>query len=55
MMVMGPGHLVRALFHSPLKILLVMWVAENLLVVSGDYFLLVVSVDYFMLSATVEY
>ena len=40
MMVLGPGHLVHALFHFPLKILLV---------VSVEYFLLVVSVEYFQL------
>ena len=39
-MVLGPGHLVRALFHIALAILLV---------VSVKYFLLVVSVEYFQL------
>ena len=46
MMVMGPGHLVRALFHFPLK---------NLLVVTVEYFPLVVSVEYFPLFMSVEY
>ena len=50
MMVLGPGHLVRALFHFSLKILLVMSVAKNQLVVSVDYFPLVVSVEYFQLT-----
>ena len=36
MMVLGPGHLVRALFRFPLNILLVMTVAQNPLVVSVD-------------------
>ena len=49
MMVMGPGHLVRAIFHFLLKILLVVSVAQNPLVVSLDYFLLVMSVEYFHL------
>ena len=42
--VLGPGHMVCALFHSPLKI---QWVG------SGDYFPLVVSVDYFPLVVSV--
>ena len=49
MIVLGPGHLVCALFHSPLKILLVVSVAQNLLVVSVEYLQLVVSVEYFQL------
>ena len=48
MMVLGPGHMVRALFHFPLKILLVLSVAQNPLVVSVDYFVLVMSVEYFI-------
>ena len=47
MMVMGPGHLVRAIFYFLLKILLVVSVAQNPLVVSVNYFPLVVSVEYF--------
>ena len=47
MMVLGPGYLVRALFHFPLKILLVMSVEYCPLVMSVEYFKLVVSVEYF--------
>ena len=61
-MVLVPVHLVRALFHFPLKILLVVSVAQNLLVMSVNYFTLVVSVEYFqlieslnMLVVSVEY
>ena len=46
MMVLGPGHLVRALFHFPLKILLVVSVAQNPLVMSVDHFDLVESLKY---------
>ena len=49
MMVLGPGHLVRALFQSSVKILLIVSVAQNWLVVSVDYFTLVVSVEYIQL------
>ena len=49
MMVLGPGRLVRALFHLPLKNPLVMSVSQKPLVVSVDYFLMVVSVEYFQL------
>ena len=45
MMVLGRGHLVRALFHLPLKIPLVMSVKYSMLVVSVEYFPLVVSVE----------
>ena len=47
MMVMGPGHLVRALFHFPLKIPLVVSVEYSPLVVSVEYLPLVVSVEYY--------
>ena len=46
MMVLGPGHLVHALFHFPLKIPLVVTVEYFLLVVSVEYFPLIVSVEY---------
>ena len=46
-MVLGLVHLVRALFRLPLKIMLVVSVAQNLLVLSVDYFPLVVSVESF--------
>ena len=36
-MVLGPGHMVSALFHYPLKIPLVVGVAQNPLVVSVEY------------------
>ena len=64
MMVMRPGDMVRALFHLPLKIPLVvwvaqnplvMWVAQNPLVVSVEYFQLVASVEYFLLVVSVDY
>ena len=44
--VLGPGHLVRALFNFPLRILLV---------VSVDYFHLVQSMEYFHLVESFEY
>ena len=47
MMFLGPGHLVLAIFHFPLKVLLVVPVAKNPLVMSVYYFPLVVSVEYF--------
>ena len=57
MMVLGPGHLVRALYHFPLIITLVVSVeyfqlieSQNPLVVSVDYFQLVMSVDYLKLT-----
>ena len=53
MMVLGPVHLVCAIFHFSLKIPLVLLVeyfqlieSQNQLVMSVEYFLLVVSVDY---------
>ena len=49
MMVLGPGHLVCALFNFLLKIMLVVSVAQNPLVVSVDYFPLVASVEHFQL------
>ena len=45
-MVLGPGHLVRAIFHFPLKIPLVMSVEYFSLVVPVEYFPLVVSAEY---------
>ena len=54
MMVLGLGHLVRALFHF-LKFLLVVAVAQNPLVVSVAQNPLVVSVDYFHLVKSLEY
>ena len=51
MMGLGPGHLVCALFYFPLKILLVVSVAQNQLIVSVDYFPLVVSVEFFIESS----
>ena len=62
MMVVDPGHLVRALFHFPLKIPLVVSVEIFPLVMSVEYFqeiesqnMLVVSVEYFLLVMSVEY
>ena len=55
MMVLGLGHLVRALFHFPLKILLVVSVEYFTLVVSVEYFLLVMSAEYFPLVLSLEY
>ena len=37
MMVLGPDHLVRVLFHFPLKVHLVMGVAQNVLIVLVEY------------------
>ena len=47
MMGLGPGYMVRDLFHFLLEILLVVSVEYFLLVVSVEYFPLVVSVKYF--------
>ena len=48
MKVLGPGSPpVHALFHFSLKIPFIVWIAQNLLVVSVAYFPLVVSVEYF--------
>ena len=49
MMVLVPGHLVRALFRFSMKILLIVSVSQNPLFVSVDYFPLLVSVNYFQL------
>ena len=62
MMVLLPGHLERAIFRFPLKILLVVSVEYFLSVVSVKYFQLiesqtplVVSVEYFTLVVSVDY
>ena len=54
MMVLGPGHLVRALFRFPLKILLVVLVTQNPLVMSVDNFNSVESLKYFGLVESME-
>ena len=55
MMVLGPGHLVRAIFHFSLKILLVISVDYFHLVESLEYFHLVESLVYFHLVELMEY
>ena len=55
MMVLDPGHLVRALLNSPLKIPLVVSVDQNPFVVSVEYFHLVESLEYFNLVESLEY
>ena len=54
-MVLVPGHLVCAIPHFPLKIPLVMSVAQNPLVVSVKYYHLVESLEYFHLVESMEY
>ena len=55
MMVLGPGHLVCALFHFPLKTPFVLSVSQIPLVVSVDYLSLVVLVEYFQLVVSQKY
>ena len=55
MMVLGPGHLVRALFNFPIKFLLVVSVEYFPLVVSVEHFPLVVSVDSSQLVESMKY
>ena len=52
---LGTGHLVRALFHFPLKIPLVLSVAQITLVVSVAQIPLVVSVKYVELVESKKY
>ena len=62
MIVLDSSHLVRALFHFPLKNPFVVSVDQNMLVVSVEYFQfiesknpLVVSVEYILFVVSVEY
>ena len=52
-MVLDPGHLIGALFHFPLKILLVMSVEYFPLVASVEYFQLIESLN--LLVVSIEY